>query len=104
MNYETEKRSQSEYNAQHNRRDSSEATPYQMLIEQVVTGDRGYLHPVFEGAGALENALEWMVWRNLDGYRPEQRNENVPRETYALGGDDVSASGYARVLLQPGSR
>jgi hypothetical protein len=110
MNHETERSPQSEYNGLHNSRSHHRPeTADQMLIEQVVTGDRGYTHVVFGQAAEsrpedLENALEGMHWRDLLGYAPQKLNRDVPPETYALGGDRVSAPGYAHLQLQPGTR
>ena len=103
MESNKERRPQHEYNLQHNFMDEGRSglTAYQMLIEQVVTGDRGFVHPVFTGSNALEQALEWMKWRDLDGYQPELPRAGVPRSEYSLGGDDVSAVEYARALLKP---
>ncbi len=92
---------QPDYNRQHNLLSGDfEQTAYEMLIEQVVTGDRGYLHMVFEGE-ASEHARTWMERRDALGYQPEVPRIGVPREDYAMGGDDVDAKAYIRAVSQP---
>jgi hypothetical protein len=98
--------SQNEYNLRHNNTNGlSGQTPYETLIEQVVTGDRGFMHLVFHDPKeteqdpiVLKQALEWMHYRDEDGYRPELPRLGVTRKDYVIQGDDVFAPAYAKAL------
>jgi hypothetical protein len=95
---------QAEYNQQHNSiGEAMNMSAYQMVIEQIVTGNRGYVHPVFgiDGSNALDAALEEMTWRGIIGYTPELPRKGITRHDYVIQGDDVSNDGYGRAIIAP---
>jgi len=97
-------KSQGEYNRQHNAIGAAmNLSPYQMLIEQIVTGDRGFLHPVFgiDGQYALNAAQEQLHWRDVNGYVPELPRKGVSRRDYVISEDAVSNADYIKAITQP---